>query len=174
MIALAYVRKHWRGLGCLLLLALAFLAGWSSRPPVVQVREVERVVTKTVEVEKIVEVAAKQAAKVERVIVYRDREVKPDGTVREREVEASTTASVEHELLATSRVEQREQLVDRRVEKTITPVVHDWRAGSLFGVSRERRPVMGLYAERRVIGNLSAGAWWKNDGSFGGMLSVEF
>jgi ribosomal protein L39E len=169
------LRRHWRGVALVLLVALAFGAGWFCRPDVVKTVEVERVVEKVVEVERVVTKIEKQAAQVQRVVVYRDRVVTPDGTTREREIETSEAATVQREQVAQVHDRTAEQTTERAVEKVIDPR-RNWRASVLVGVQslRDRRPVFGLRVERRLLGDVSLGLWGLNSGEVGGSLGFDF
>jgi hypothetical protein len=180
------IRAAWRAAArAIFLLGLAsglllggvggFACASFTRSPDVRTVEVERVVEKVIEVEKVVTKIEKQAAQVQRVVVYRDRVVTPDGTTREREIETSEAATVQHEQVAQVREQEVERTTERAVEKVVDPR-RNWRASALVGVHsiRDRRPVFGLRVERRLIGDVSLGLWGLNSGEVGGSLGFDF
>lgn len=152
----------------------AFAAGRFAAPMKVETREVERVVFKDRVVEKVVTVTL--AAKTK--IVWRDRVVAPDGTTTTREVEKTDTR--EDTTRTDDRVATSEGTTEREAV-TITTNRPGWRVGALVGLSL-REPllpiagplILGLSAERRLIGGLWAGLWIQTGGSAGLSLSLEF
>lgn len=125
-----------------------------------------------------VRVVERQESK--RSVVYRDRLVKPDGTVHEREVEAhaSDTQIREASRSEAAGVEVRE--VEKRVE--VTRPAPQWRASVLAGVdpfSVRLAPLgaelyVGAAVERRILGPLFVGAWALHRGPVGLSVSAEF
>lgn len=112
--------------------------------------------------------------KTETKIVYRDRVVTPDGTVKERSVEK--TASRE-DLERDSKVSAE----SFRSSSSVTTARPDWRVGVLAGASLQAPAVplagplvLGVQLERRITGGLSAGAWANTSGAAGAIVSLEF
>ncbi len=98
-----------------------------------------------------------------------DKTIEHEGTAT-----AQTATEVEHKV-ETVTVE-REKIVEKTV--TLRP---DWRVGVLAGASL-RGPllpiagplVIGVSAERRILGGVSAGIWVNTVGAAGASVSVEF
>ena len=144
------------GGGALTLSAVTFLAGRHSAPtPDIQFREVERVVYR----DKVVTVTQREAAQVQRVVVYRDRVTTPDGTVREREVQRADSATVEHHEAA--QVATRDEHREAASQVEVRAPSPTWRVSALAGstLSMSPAPVAGLHIQRRLWGPVSAGAW---------------
>lgn len=148
--------------------ATSFAFGRGTRPEP-EVREVvrtewrDRVITRTV--------VQREEAKTR--VVYRDRVMSPDGTVREREVEREDTKVAER---TDAKTDTTTEGKGERVV-TVTPRAPDWKAGFLVGapvLSSPLIPVIGLHAERRILGPLWAGVWVLQPGSLGLSLSMEF
>lgn len=151
--------------------------GWFAHPQSVRVEEKVR----TVEVEKQV-VVEKEVVRVEVVHVkdttvverwHREKteEKKPDGTVTIKEVEDRNIDShtKERENSTTVQVVEVEKQVvvekEKIVEKRIEPILPNWHLGVLAGVApRFDSPldtpvVIGIEAERRILGPIWLGAW---------------
>jgi len=164
----------WGSLAAVGLLVAAFSAGRFSAPVQTEVKEVEKIVYQDRVVEKIVTVKAKAETK----IVYRDRVITKDGTVTEREVERTDTK--EDTKANTETVASRDVKTETAKEsKTI--LRPDWRVTAQVGaafnqplLSLAGPLVIGLQAERRIIGGVSAGIWANTYGAAGASLSVEF
>jgi hypothetical protein len=165
--------------GVLVLFAAAFAAGrYTAAEP--DVHEVERVVYRDQVVTKtrVVTVAAK--AETKRVVVYRDRVVKPDGTRIEREVERSDTETRETTRTEGTTNTERTTEGDRTSDRTVTAARPNWRVGALVGGQLDPlglRPVYGAHAERRLAGPFHVGAWGLHTGAgiaAGLSLSLEF
>ncbi len=179
-------RVAWVPVAAVVALAGAFSAGRFSAPEKVVTKEVEvfkdrvveKVVTKEVEVVKVVK------AKAETKIVYRDRVITPDGTVKEHEEERTETK--EDEKTDGERKTDTEKVAERVVEKLVTvektvALRPDWRVGVLVGVQWPQPllpfagpMVLGVHADRRIVGGLYAGLWAHTGGSFGLGVSFEF
>lgn len=173
--ALSYV------LVALVALAVGLAAGRFAAPAVVETKEVERLVYRDLSVTDITR-GFTFARTVERT-VWRN--------VTTTVTDAGTTTvdlTTEHEGAAESgtvteqlhRVEIVE--VERAVirEKTVT-LQPDWRVGAQVGASWNAPLVpiagplvLGLSAERRIVGGLSAGVWVNTVGAAGGSLSLAF
>lgn len=141
-------------------LAGAYALGRVSAPA--RVETVERVVTREVQAVQVQHTEQREAARVETRVVYRDRVVTPDGTVREREVERSESAAVQREQSATVEQTVRTVDVERVASRTVTVPAPDWRVGVLVGVPVRLAPgpvLVGVLIQRRLWGPVSAGAW---------------
>jgi hypothetical protein len=163
-----------RALALVALVAAAFSAGRFSAPLEVD----ERVETKVVYRDRIVEKRVEAAARVETRVVYRDRIVKPDGTKIEREIEKSDAAQ---------HVEKKSERNEERLEARTIEVIKrvevrpNWRvAASVGGTLREPLVplagplVVGIEIDRRISGGLSLGVWASTQGAAGLTLSFEF
>ncbi len=145
--------------GIAALFGVAFAAGRYSSPTP-DVKEVERIVYRDKVVEKIVTVTVESEAK--RVVIYRERTTKPDGTITEREAEhVATDTKVKTDL---SSVRDAETDLRRDTSKTVTASRPQWRVGALIGADLGFAPlsatlVVGGQVERRIIGPFSVGAW---------------
>ncbi len=164
----------WKIGGPVALLAAAFAVGrYTAREP--DVRDVERVVYKDRVVEKIVEVKVKEEAK--RVIVYRDRVIKPDGTRIEREIEKTETDTKITDARETAKEATHAGTKDR--EHVVTSPRPDWRVGAMVGTALTLdpiflKPVYGGFVERRIAGPFSVGIWGLSTGTTGVSLVLEF
>jgi hypothetical protein len=161
-----------------LALAGAFSAGRFSAPLKTETVEVEKVVYKNREIEK--KVFVQVAAKTETKIVYRDKVTKKDGTVEEHEVEKTDTKEDTKTNTVADKAIESIVYRDREVTKTVT-LRPDWRFGVLVGVQYPppllpiAGPlVLGVHADRRIVGGLWAGLWIQTGGSFGASVSFEF
>jgi hypothetical protein len=177
----SFIRAHWRPFAVLAALLIAFGAGFGSarstmKPGVITV-------TKTVTVEKVVEAKAKQVEK--RVVVYRDRIIKPDGTRIEHEVERSQTDA---KSTSTRAAEKTAAAESTQIIKPSNPP--DWRVGALVGLNWQGihwSPLSigldaltyGVFVDRRILGPFSVGLWVTNSGktfapALGLQVSMEF
>jgi hypothetical protein len=160
--------------GGIALLVAAFAVGrFSSREP--DVRDVERIVYQDRVVEKVVTVTVKEEAK--RVVIYRDRVIKPDGTRIEREVEKTETDTKIADTRTGEKVDTREGTKDR--EHVVTSPLPQWRVGALVGVGLRVDPFVlvpayGAHVERRIAGPFFVGVWGLHTGTAGLSLSLEF
>lgn len=148
----------------------AFAIGRATAPAP-QMKVEERVAEKAHEqVTTTVEATAtRDEAKVETVVVYRDRLVHVDGTVEEHEVEHRGTDVQIHEEAKAAEVKVEVREVERVVEKRVE--VHtpppDWRVTAMVGVDasplvRQGLPpalALGASVERRIIGPIYVGVW---------------
>ncbi len=161
------------GGACALLLAAFAVGRYTARAP--EVRDVERIVYQDRVVEKIVTVKVTEEAK--RVIVYRDRVVKPDGTRIEHEVEKTETDTKIADTRTGEKKEKREGTKDR--EHVVTSPLPQWRVGALVGVGLRLDPLVlvpayGAHVERRIAGPFFVGVWALHTGVAGLSLSLEF
>ncbi len=162
----------------LLTVVAAFVGGRFSAPEQVRYEEHETVASHTATV--YTKVQRVEVVKHETRFVVRDRVVTPDGTVREREEERTTTD--ERAIANSSENATKTEVVfrDRDVVRTTT-LRPDWRVGVLVGGSL-KEPwlpiagplVLGLQVDRRIIGGLSVGIWANTYGAAGGAVSFEF
>jgi hypothetical protein len=165
-------------LASVLLLVGAFSAGRFSAPLKVETRDVEKVVYQDRVVEKVVTVETK--AKAETKVVYRDRVVTKDGTVTERVVERTDTKEdTKADTMAAA--DTSHTIVTEKENTAKTTLRPDWRVGVLFGASLAKPLVpisgplvVGVQAEHRITGGLSAGLWANSVGAAGLVVSVEF
>ena len=166
--------------------AAAAAAGYSlgrfTTPARIETREVEKVVTK---VETKIEWREKvviQKAKAETRIIYVDRVVEKDGTIKEKiktEIVATenTTANKDKEGNKNEKLEQEK-------EKIVTKVVtnhSNWRVGVDVGWSWPEPKVtiygpliIGVRVERRIVAGLNVGVWVNTSVAAGAGLSYSF
>lgn len=172
--------KHWLGFaGALLAVAaLAFSAGRYTAPLHTEVTEVEKVVWKDREVEKVVTVEV--AAKAEQRTVYVDRVIR-DGEVHEQVIEHWNT--VEASGATTTADKEVTSEGTKEVEKVVTTTLRpDWRVAVLAGGTLQKplipigdTPlVFGAEIDRRILGGVSAGVWFNTSGAAGVAVSLEF
>lgn len=182
LLALAFIKAHWRKFALVGVVILAFVAGKFASPAKVVTEVQERVVEKVVEkkVEVIKEVEVKAAAKV----VYIDRVIERDGTVREHveEREATKTETTRE----TERTAEREATKEaERKSVTIQESHATARISLLAGVdlSPAWQPIpnggilaLGIHAEFRPITALplTLGVWGLHTGAFGASAGFEF
>lgn len=155
-------RQAVAALGVLAVVVGAFFAGRFSGPA--KVVEIEKLV------EKRIEVAGKTVT--ETKVIYRDKVIKTDGTIIERSEERIGSLTEEHSKTVT----------DKAVERAVTTENRPgWRFGVLVG-AQGPAPwltvagplVLGVHAERRIVGGLSLGLWATTGGAGGGSVSLEF
>lgn len=156
--------------------------GRFTAPAVVTEKRVEVEKWRDLDVLRYVETKAAETVKVETRVVYRDRIKYRDGTERVIEIEKADTGehSKESSSAAAERVVYREVEKRVEVEKRIE-VRLNWRVGALVGASL-REPVLqlagplvlGVQAERRIVGGLSVGLWVNTSGAAGALVSLEF
>lgn len=114
--------------------------------------------------------------KAEAKIVWRDRVILKDGTVTEHEIEKTDTK--EDAKISTSASATLTDHVETVKTVTLRP---NWRVSALVGASW-RAPllpiagplVLGVAAEYRIVGGLSAGLWVNTGGVAGVSVSFEF
>lgn len=147
----------------------AFFAGKFTAP--IEVQEVRSVEVRWKE--KTSKTARAATAKTK--IVYVDRIVLPNGTVKEK----SETRETEATLIDATSLTERSGLA-RETAKTITISKPGWRVGVLVGASATPPVlplsgplVLGVQAEVRLVGGLWLGAWGLTSGAAGGSLSLE-
>lgn len=164
----------------LLVLALvgAFVAGRFDAPVQIQTKDVVRTETKTVEVEKRVEVAG--ATKTETKVIYRNIERKPDGTVIDKSIETTGKA----EAIKVERTEDKASTVSATTlqEHTQTATLRpDWSISLGVGVSLPK-PWLNIYGpmvlsvelDRRIVGGLSLGVMVNTGGQAFAVVKFEF
>lgn len=172
--------KRWCLIALAAVLALvgAFSAGRFSAP--LQVQTIDTVSVKfqdrIVETVKTVEVAAEAKTR----IVYRNVEVKPDGTTIDRSVEKTDTK------IDTTKTDDGVKVSDRAattetVRQTTVTLRPSWRVGLTVGASWPKPLlafagplVVGLQVDYRIFGGLTAGLWINTFGAAGVGLSFEF
>lgn len=170
---LAFIKAYWRPIAVLVALAAAFAIGRFTTPgPDVVIASSIRFVERKVEV-KVVERAKDR-------IVYRNVEVKPDGTRIDRSIERSVTDTK----AATNTSSSTDSASDTKT--TVTAYKPQWRVGALLGFNVggvHLTPLSvgsdafawGAFAERRIAGPFFVGLWGLSTGpSFGLTLSMEF
>jgi hypothetical protein len=168
-----FLRAHWKKLLAVALVAGAFAVGRYTTPgPDVVIAQSIRFVERKVEVVKV--------EKAKTRIVYRNVEVKPDGTKIDRSVETTETETKRDSNTSTDRDNASSST------STVTAYKPQWRVGALVGVdggTLVRNPLnpswsllsVGAFAERRIAGPFFVGVWGLSTGpSFGLTLSVEF
>lgn len=162
-----------KALPYLAVLAIGLGLGWKLKPDVVQVKETTVTVEKKVVDETLVqqevdqrvkEIEATKATHVVTVVV-----TKKDGTkVEKTTTDVKTdTKSTDTQVKTVEKVVTVEKIVtvDKVVEKTITPVLKDWRVGILIGFAPRfdnfaSSPIMvGLEVDRRIFGPVSIDLW---------------
>ncbi len=119
---------------------------------------------------------ADHTAKVKTRIVYVDRVILPDGTVKEKsETRESESALTDSKTLIDRSGESKE------IQSKTTISKPDWRVGVLVGAAAKPEfvitgpLVLGVHAERRIIGGVWLGAWvLPNLPAAGGSLTWEF
>jgi hypothetical protein len=177
----SFIRAHWRPFAVLLALLVAFGGGFGAARSTLKPETIT--VTKTQVVEKVIEAKAKEVER--RVVVYRDRVIKPDGTQVIHEVERSQTDSKSTKTVTADRASSSEST---HIEKPAARP--DWRVGALVGVNWAGVHIAplsigidaltyGVFAERRILGPFSVGLWVTNSGAkfspaLGLQLSMEF
>lgn len=114
----------------------------------------------------IVNTATVATAEVKRVVVYRERVTRPDGTVT---VRTSRRADTRADTAVVTRAETR----------PVRPP--DWRVGALVGgsLTAPMLPLsgplaVGVIVERRIIGPVSLGVWGLSSGQAGVAITGEF
>lgn len=168
-----FIRRYWKQIAVLVALVGAFAVGRYTTPgPDVVVAQSIRFV------ERVVEVQAK--AKTKTVVVYRDRTVKPDGTVVEHEEEHATTDT------KTAKTTTRDGDLATDTKSSSTSYKPQWRVGALLGFNFggvRLQPLSvgsdafawGAFAERRIAGPFFIGVYGLSVGpTFGLTLGVEF
>lgn len=167
-----FLRAHWRPLAVLALLVGAFAVGRFTTPGPDVIDQYKFVFS-----ERRVEVKVVEKAKDR--IVYRNVEVRPDGTKIDRSIERSVTDTK----TATDVTVDRTGATESKV--TVSAYKPQWRVGALLGANvagfHFDRPLgwdllaAGAFAERRIAGPFFVGLWALSAGpSFGLTLSVEF
>lgn len=172
------MRERLTAIAVLLVTVGAFSAGRFTAPLQVQTRDVEHVVYRDRVVERTVTVAAE--AKTEQRVVYVDRVITKEGEIREHVVERTATKDDTVTQVDAAKVEVRE--VEKVVEHTTTVTLRpDWRVAVLAGASLKPPAlplagplVLGVEADRRIVGGLSAGLWVSTSGAAGAAVSFEF
>lgn len=171
---LAFIKAYWRPIAVLVALAAAFATGRFTTPgPDVVIASSIRFVERKVEV-RVVERAKDR-------IVYRNVEVKPDGTRIDRSIERSVTDTK----AATNTSSSTDSASD--MKQAVTSYRPQWRVGALLGFNvggLHLSPTFsltsdafawGAFAERRIAGPFFVGLWGLSTGpSFGLTLSMEF
>jgi hypothetical protein len=160
--------------GAAALLVAAFAVGrYTAAEPETRIEErlvhSQTVITKT----RVITETKRETARV----VYRDRVVTPDGTVKEREIEREETKEETRTDSDSSGETKSNTEADRKL--TVTQPRPNWHVGALVGGQLSLAPlgvapVYGGLIERRVAGPFSVGAWALSNGTGGVSLSVEF
>ena len=165
---------------------LGFSAGAFAGPERVETREVEKLVYRDLTVEQLTRGYA--AVRTETRVVYRNIvttiTVTPDAgtttTIADNSIErAGTEAST---ALVEERVVYRDRDViqEREVEKVVT-VRADWSVGAQVGATWKEPGipvygplVLGVTAERRIVGGVFGGLWFNTVGAGGVTVRAEF
>lgn len=164
--------------GVLLALVGAFTAGRFSAPEQVQTTSI---VTKTVRVVERVEVKGETVyVKAKAQIVWRDRVVKPDGTITEHIVEKTDTKE-DGKISVSSNTDRNVSLAENRTDTRTVTVRPRWRLSVLAGaqyppplLTIAGPLVLGAQFEIRIAGGLSAGLWATTGAAGGLVISFEF
>lgn len=188
-------RKHIAlGLAALALCAASFSFGRFSQDEKVVYQDKivyqDRVVEKIVEVEKVVEATEDKVEKkrvVKRSVVEK---TSPDGSVEKRvdetldEGESSSKIEVKYVDRVVYVEKEKETSLDQEQSISTSKTLPDWRLGLLMGASpvdiatsRELAMddlVLGVEAQRRLIGPVYGGLWGFNNGTVGVSLGLEF
>jgi hypothetical protein len=119
-----------------------------------------RIEERVVESKQVITKTRFESTKASTKVVYRDRLISPDGTVREREVERS--ASLETFKLSSDTSESSTKDASRATQ--VSPLRPQWRVGILAGGSvsfsaLQVSPVFGALVERQIAGPFSVGVW---------------
>lgn len=153
---------------------LAFSGGRFSAPLKVEEKWQTETVYKDRIVEKRVEVAGKTVTKV----VYLDRVIKPDGTVHEK---SETREATKEDITKIAGRSSESNATDKATAEKKSTLQPQWRVGVLAGasVTAPLLPIagplsVGVHAERRIVGGVSAGVWVLTSGQAGASVSVEF
>jgi len=171
--------------------------GWGIKPDQVRVEEkvrvetMEKQVVVTHETVRVEVVKVKDSQVVERWHREKTETKSPDGTVVKKETEDRNIDTIVKEKENNTQVQvvevEKKVYVDREVthEKIVTPVLANWHVSALVGAP-VRLPlpnlstdlVLGVEAERRVMGPFWGGLWTTgnlNGGFQGGVkLGVQF
>lgn len=161
----------------LAMLVIGVGIGWWAKPDVVRIEEkiktieIEKQVVVTQEKVRVEVVKVKDVQVVERWHREKTEEKRPDGTVITKEVEDRNIDSkmVEKENNVQVKVVEVEKQViverEKQVERKIEPVLPQWHLGVLAGVAprfdvpTETSAIVGVEAERRIVGPIWLGAW---------------
>jgi hypothetical protein len=166
----------------LLALVAAFVGGRFSAP--VQVIEAHVFHAFKVETVRDVvhEVVHEVQAKAETKIVYRDRVIEKDGTVREHEVERTDSKQNDEKTTDGVKVSDRATSTSVLAESSkVTVLRPSWRVALQVGASL-RAPfvpiagplVLGVSVDYRIFGGLTAGLWLNTFGAAGVGIAFEF
>jgi hypothetical protein len=175
-------RRAMVGGAVLLALVAAFVGGRFSAP--VQVIEAHVFHAFKVETVRDVvhEVVHEAQAKAETKIVYRDRVIEKDGTVREHEVERTDSKQNDEKTTDGVKVSDRATSTSVLAESSkVTVVRPSWRVALQVGASL-RAPfvpiagplVLGVQGEFRIVGGLWIGLWVNTVGSAGASVAFDF
>ena len=154
-------------------LLVGVVIGWFIKPAKIEEKiktvEVVKEVVVTQEKVRVEVVHVKDTQVVERWHREKTEETKPDGTKIAKEVEDKNIDSIVKEKENSTQVQivtvekqivvEKEKIVERK------PILPDWHMGVLIGVApqfnvpTDTSLLVGLEAERRIIGPLFAGAW---------------
>ncbi len=152
-------------------------AGWAAKPDVVKIEEkikvveVEKQVVVQHETVRVEVVRVKDTSVIERWHREKTETKSPDGTVVLKEVEDKNIDTIVHDKENNTEVKVveviKEVVVEKVVvqEKVITPMLAQWHLGVLVGTApRFDSPtdtplLLGIEAERRIVGPVFAGAW---------------
>ena len=135
-------------------LIVAFGIGFFAKPAKVKIETKEVVKTVTV----------KQEGKVR--IVYREKVTNPDGTITEKETEREDTHSSENTQSEASRTASNETTRDSGLTLQALAIV------DVKDIGGDRE--YGLYAKKRVFGNVSVGALVTTDKKIGLGIGFDF
>jgi hypothetical protein len=96
----------------------------------------------------------------------------PTGKPKTKTVKEHT--QIDKSIHATADV-QTDKIKHVRVERTISPLMSNWRIGAKVGFDFTRgAPVYGGEVQRRILGPLSVGVWGLTPGVVGASLNLEF
>lgn len=175
---LSKIKAHWPLVAVAVVCLLGGIGiGWGAKPAVVQVHEVTKEVTVEKKVVDEVAVQAEVDRRVKEITAQMDTHqvvvvvTKPDGTktqttttdTHSKQDTKDTTDQTKTQVVTVIKEVQVDHTVT--VEKTITPVLAQWHLGILVGVAPRfdapaTTPIMvGIEAERRIVGPVFAGAW---------------
>ena len=182
-----------------LIALLAFLGGRYTTPEKTKVVTVDKVTevhheqTNTVQqldIDKLLQKVQDKTRYVDRDIV-RVVTVKPDGTRIEQETDKSKVDSTQHtatnsETKVSEATEIKKILDDYRTEEhsktVVTEKSNNWRLGILGGYSKGSSglltgvpgTILGVFAERKVLGPINGGVWANTQPGVGLQLSISF
>jgi hypothetical protein len=175
---LSKLKAHWPLIAVAVVCLLGGIGiGWGVKPAVVETHEVTNTVTvekkvvdqQAVEAEverRVKEITATLDTHTEKTVVTTKDGTKTEKTVTDthaKDETKDTTDKTQTKVVTVVKEVQVDHTVT--VEKTVKPVLAQWHVGVLVGVAPRfdaptTTPIMvGLEAERRIVGPVFAGAW---------------